>query len=312
MRAVRLGVLFLFIFPTILAAAEAEKAATPKLIPDLILCGQKHHSLFHIHKNKRDWDFEMDGPVKDVQPQPQAGTYLVTGGSRRVSLLKRVWKGCQVLWDWKALEGFEVESAAVADWDEKGNPMLVVAADTATPRLFLADARAREPKVRWQFKLPAPPRRVHLCTDNGNFLVTLKDSTVEEILFQEDKVVMTLGAAEGLKDARDAVRDPWAHTYVADAAGGDVFCFGPKKQPLWKTHMPFAPGKFEEMALSLFRKIGKRLLLVSVHYSGGHNVVYVLNSETGNVLTWSDKDDKGGYPQFLKAVPDKAEYYKKQ
>jgi hypothetical protein len=41
-------------------------------------------------------------------------------------------------------------------------------------------------------------------------------------------------------------------------------------------------------------------------------VVYVLNTETGGVLTWSEKDEKGGYPSFIKAAPDRAEYMKKQ
>lgn len=209
-----------------------------------------------------------------------------------------------------------VESAVVADWDEKDKPALILAADSLNQRLFLADAKSNDPKIRWEYKLPAPPRRVHLCTDSGNFLVTLHDSTVEEIFFQEDKVVMTLGKTEGLLDARDAVRDPWANTYVADAGQGDILSFGPKRQLNWKTHLPFAPGSFEEMSLALFRKSGKRLLLAAVHFLGegsaALNVVYVLNTETGKVLAWNDQDEKGGYPAFFKAIPDKAEYFKKQ
>jgi hypothetical protein len=299
-----------------MAAAQEKVSAPPSLLPDLVLCGKKHNSLFHIRHGRMDWDDAFDGPLKDVQPQPQAGYYLVTGGSQRVALIRKVWKGCRTIWDWTGLEGIGVESAVVADWGEKDNPTLVLAADSLNQRLFLADAQSKDPKIRWEYKLTAPPRRVHLCTDDGNFLVTLKDSTVEEIFFQEDKVVLTLGAADGLKDARDAVRDPWANTYVADAAQGDVLSFGPKKQLNWKTHLPFAPGPFEEMSLALFRKGGKRLLLAAVHFSGegltAQNVVYVLNTETGNVLAWNDHDEKGGYPAFFKAMPDKAEYYKKQ
>ncbi len=298
-----------------MSAAET-KAPVKPLLPDLVLCGKKHNSLFHIRHSKMDWDDPLDGPLKDVQPQPQAGYYLVTGASPQVSLIRKVWKGCKTIWDWTDLEGVAVESAVVADWDEKDNPTLVLAADSLNQRLFLADAKSKDPKIRWEYKLTAPPRRVHLCTDSGNFLVTLKDSTVEEIHFQEDKVVLTLGASDGLKDARDAVRDPWANTYVADAAQGDIFSFGPKQQLNWKTHLPFAPGAFEEMSLALFRKSGKRLLLAAVHFSGAgdvaRNVVYVLNTETGNVLAWNDHDEKGGYPAFFKAMPDKAEYYKKQ
>lgn len=297
-----------FIFPGTGSAGENSKT----FLPDLVLCGKKHDSLFHIRKNNLDWEWPLDGPVRDIQPQPAYENYLVTGGSLKVSLLRKVWKGCKVLWDWKDMEGVSIVSAVVADWDERDKPTLVLAADAVAPRLFLAEAKGHDPKVRWEFKLPAAPLRVHLCTDTGNFLVVLADSTVEEVLFQEDKVVMTLGKAEGLQRPLDAVRDPWANTYVADAASGDILCFGPKRQVLWKTHLPFAPGRPETMALSLYRKAGKRLLMASVHFSDGNSVIYVLNTETGGVLAWSDKTEKGGYPSFTKAVPDRAEYIKKQ
>jgi len=270
----------------------------------------------HVARGKIDWDYTLDGPLKDIQPQPLSGRYLVTGGPRQVCLIRKVWKGCRVLWDWGKLEGVSVQSAVAADWDLQGNPTLILAADAQNQRLFLAEAKSKGIKIRWDYKLPAQPLRVHLCTDSGNFLVTLKDSTVEEIYFQEDKVVWQAGKEDGLKDAVDAVRDPWANTYVADAAGGDVLCLTPQKQTTWKTHLPFAPGAFQDMALSLFRKNGKRLLLVSVHFSGkgevAQDVLYILNPETGKVLSWSDRLEKGGYPAFFKVVPDKAEYYKKQ
>ncbi len=297
-------------------AGYTQAPSPPSLIPDLILCGKKHNHLFHIHRGKMNWDCSFDGPLQDVQSEPQPGTYLVTGASSQVALIQKIWKGCKTLWDWSDFEGIKVESAVVANWDEKDNPALILAADSLNQRLFLADAKSKNPKIRWEYKLPAPPRRVHLCTDSGNYLVILKDSTIEEIYFQEDKVVFTLGPEDGLKDARDAVRDPWANTYVADAAPGDVLSFGPKKQVNWKTHLPFAPGPIGEMSLALFRKDHKRLVMAAVHFTGkgevSHNVIYILNSETGKVLAWEDHDEKGGYPTFSKAAPDAASYYKKQ
>ena len=306
----------LFFFLSVVGSSAQEKNAKA-FMPDLVLCGKKHDSLFHIRKNNLDWEWPLDGPVRDIQPQPAYENYLVTGGSLKVSLLRKVWKGCKAFWDWKDMEGVSIVSAVVADWDEKDRATLVLAADAAKPRLFLAEAKGHDPKVRWEFKLPAPPLRVHLCTDTGNFLVVLADSTVEEVLFQEDKVVMTLGKAEGLQRPLDAVRDPWADTYVANGGSGNILCFGPKRKVRWKTHLPFAPGKPEDMALSLYRKAGKRLLMASVHFSGANSttaqdVIYVLNTETGGVLAWSDKTEKGGYPSFTKAVPDRAEYIKKQ
>jgi len=274
----------------------------------------KHNTLTCVRHDKAYWDYDFDAPLKDLESLP--GYYLVTGGSQQVSLLKKEWKGCTPLWDWSDFSGISVESAVVADWDERDKPSLILAADSAAPKLFLADAKGKDPKVRWEYKLTAAPLKVHLCTDTGNFLVILKDSTVEEVFFQQDKVIWQLGKADGLANIRDAVRDPWANTYVADAATGDIFCFGPQKQLSWKTHLPFAPGAFEEMSLALFRDNHKRMVMAAVHFAGNgkeaRNVIYLLNAETGKVAAWNDHDDKGGYPSFLKAVPDKAEYFKKQ
>ncbi len=305
-----------FVVPFRISVAFAEEPAAKPAFPTVVLCGTKHNTVFHVLRNHTDWDYALDGPLKDIQPQPLPGYYLVTGGSRQVLLLRKVWKGCRVVWHWGQLPGVAVESAVVADWDEKDNPTLVLAADSLNQRIFLADAKTRNPKIRWEYQLAATPRRVHLCTDSGNFLVVLQDSTVEEVFFQEDKVVWQLGKADGLADIRDAVRDPWANTYVADAATGDVLCYGPQKQLDWKTHLPFAPGPSQDMSLALFRENHKRMVMAAVHFSGtgpeSQNVIYVLNAETGKVTDWNDHDDKGGYPDFTKAVPDEAEYYKKQ
>jgi hypothetical protein len=298
------------------SSAFATPPASKPPFPTLILCGKKHNTIFRVRHGKVDWDFTLDGSLKDIQPMPRYEDYLVTGGSQHVALLRRVLNGFKAVWSWKKFTDIKIESAVVADWDEKDNPTLILAADSLNQRLFLADAKSKDPKIRWEFKLQGPPRRVHLCTDNGNFLVILQDSTVEEILFQEDKVVWQMGKESGLKDIRDAVRDPWANTYLADAAGGDVVCLGPQKQLIWKTHLPIAPGAFEEMSLALLQQNHKRMIMAAVRFSGkgpqNRNVVYLLNSETGKVTDWNDHDDKGGYPAFIKAVPDKAEYYKKQ
>lgn len=305
-----------FLLPVGVTTARPD-IASPKIpFPSLVLCGMHKNTIIHLRRGKVDWDYVLDGPLKDIQPLPQDGRYLVTGGPKQVFLMRKVWKGCRVIWDWSALQGISVESAVAANWDENDNPTLILAADSLQPRLFLADAKTKDPKIRWEYKLPAAPLRVHLCTDSGNFLVVLKDSTVQEVYYQEDKVAWQLGKEDGLKDVRDAVRDPWANTYVADAAVGDVLCFGPKKKLNWKTHLPFAPGPFKEMSLSLFRANHKRMVMAAVHFGGkgevSRNVIYLLNSETGKVVEWNDHDDKGGYPAFFKAVPDKAEYYKKQ
>ncbi|HTC19889.1 MAG TPA: hypothetical protein VK859_03520, partial [bacterium] len=72
-RTWRLGGGIGFLFSLLLAFGFAqEKAPAAKsFLPDLVLCGKKHNSLFHIRHGKMDWDEAFDGPLKDVQPQPQ-------------------------------------------------------------------------------------------------------------------------------------------------------------------------------------------------------------------------------------------------
>ncbi len=307
--------LALVLFSLFLTAPARAETSSKIPIPSLLLCEKNKNSVAHVVHNKVDWSYELDGPLKDVQPQPD-GTMLVAGGTKQVSLVRRYWKTFQVVWDWGLLNTGVVESAVAAAWEADGHPALILAADSQNNRLFLAEARTHEVKIRWEYKLPSAPRTVHLCPDSGNFLVILKNSEVEEIDYQNDKQVWSLGKDNGFKDIRDIVRDPWARTYVADAVKGSITCLDPHKKSVWETHLPFAPGTFQDMALSLFRKNNKRLLLVSVHFTGDNhttgNVVYLLNTETGKILNWSDRLEKGFYPDFFKVTLNQAFYYQKQ
>ncbi len=286
---------------------QAQTESSKPSLPGLLICGKDKNTLTHVNSHgKLDWDYDLDGPMLDVQPQP-SGHYLVTGGSKNVSLIRKVWKGCRTLWDWGELPDISIQSAVATAWDEQGDPTLVLAADAKTPRLILAEAKTKAVKIRWEYKLPAVPLSAKLCPDSGNFLAVLSNSTLMEILYQEDKVVWSLGPEDGLKDVRDAARGPWGHTYVAQGDGGSILCFDPHKNLVWKTHLPFAPSaSFQEGGISVFKKNGKRVVMVSVYWPGGasKNVVYLLNAETGKVLGWSDRSDKGVYPHFHRVVPD--------
>jgi hypothetical protein len=70
------------------------------------------------------------------------------------------------------------------------------------------------------------------------------------------------------------------------------------------------------MSLSLIRKNGKRLLLAAVRFSDtgskSPNVLYLINTETGKVIEWHDRLEKGFYPLFFKATPAQPSYYQKQ
>jgi hypothetical protein len=306
----------LLIFSSCFSTAfpQTDTAKSGSLFPHLLLCDKAKNRILHVARGKVTWDYSLDGPLLDVQPQPLVERYLVTGGTQKVFLLRKVWKGCRVIWDWSQMEGVSIPSAVAVDWDPKGEPDLILAADAAGDRIFLADAKSKNVKVRWEYKLPAAPLRVRVCPDSNNFLVLLKDSTVEEIQYQEDKVVWSLGPEAGLKGVCDAVRGPWGHTYVAETSTGDVACFDHLKNPVWRLHLPFAPAhSFQNASLSLYKKKGKRTLMVAAHWEevGGRNVIYLLNAETGKVMEWSDRSGKSGYPPLLMAVPDLATYERK-
>lgn len=301
---------FVFLFVSFVRAASPSK--TNVSFPSLIVCGKDKDVVYHESKSGIDWDYTVDGPIKDIQPQPNNGYFLVTGGSKKVFLLRKVSKGCRVIWDWSEMTDVSIESAVAADWDLEGNPALILAADSKTNRLFLAEAKSSDVKMRWEYKLTAAPRRVHICPDSGNFLVILRDSSVEEIQFQENKIAWALGKINGLKDVRDAVKDPWAKTYLADIGKGSVVCLSAGGERLWETHLPFAPDAMEDMTLSIYRQGNRRMVLAAARFYGARNVLYLVNCETGNVVAYKDKPSKGAYPSFFKAVPDQAAYYRKQ
>jgi hypothetical protein len=300
---------------SVASAQEAEdKGMSDPNWPAILIVGREEGLVWSTF-GKVDQEAEVEGPLLDVQPQYLNEHYLVTGGSSQVALVRKVWKGVQPVWDWKGMEGVSLVSAVTTNWEQDGRPSLVLAADAATPRIFLAEAKAR-PKVKWEFKLPAKPLSVRVCPDSGNFLVTMEGSRVQEVFFEEDKVVWSLGPEDGLKDARSAIRGPWAKTYLVDAADGMVYAFNPLKDHYWKAKLPFIPSlPLGETHLSLFKKKGKRILMVSARFGkdkGARKAVYLLNAETGKVLSWRDRMDKGEYPDFLKVVPDLAVYQKKQ
>ena len=292
-------------------AGGSAQESTPKnkiSVPPLLICGKNKNVLTHVNSHgKLDWEYDAEGPLLDVQTEP-SGRYLVTGGGLNVFLLRKVWKGCRVLWDWKGLDNVSIQSAVAINWDENGDPALVLAADAKNKRIFLADPQKNGGKIRWEYKLTAPPLSARVSPDSDNFLVVLNDSTIEEILYQEDKIVWSMGKADGLKDVRDAVRGPWGDTYAAEGGEGLILCFDPRKKLLWKIHLPFAPSSsFQDISLSVFKRKGKRTLMAAVHWPGGsgaQNVFYFLNPETGKVMGWSDRLEKGTYPSFQKALPD--------
>jgi hypothetical protein len=287
------------------------------LWPDLLLCEQDRNALAYETHEKIKWEYKIDGPVLDVQPQP-SGDWLVTGGKGKVFLLHPTLGKRPLVssWDWSALATDPPVSAVAADWDLDGKPTLVLAADPVKSRIFLAEAKSDQPKIRWEFSLPLPPQSVRICPDSGNFLVTLRpssgkagpqDALVEEVYFQEDKVIWSLSPAEGLTDAWDAVRSPDSRTFVADGSG-QIFCFDADKNKLWETALtPAGTNQWKNISVSLFENKREQILvLVSASgqtKSGRKSLIYVLNSQDGQILSESDSLGTNVLPALTRAVP---------
>lgn len=291
----------LTVFPAAAKPSAGEKAAWP----DLLLCEQDKDLLAYESHGRIKWEYKIDGPVLDVQSQP-SGDWLVTGGKGKVFLLHPT-KGKRPLvssWDWSALGTAPPVSAVAADWDLNGQPTLVLAADAAQSRVFLAEAKSDQAKIRWEFTLPLPPQRVQICPDSGNFLVTLRppaghgagpeDPLVEEIYFQQDKVIWSLGRADGLTEAWDAARSPDSRTFVADGSGR-IFCFDVDKNQLWDRPLPpVGAGPWRNLSVSLFEDERERILVLVSAQSGRQDRIYVLDSKNGEIL--DEKDSLGPIP----------------
>jgi hypothetical protein len=275
--------------------------------PSMVLCTQKGH-VAHAVQNKIDWEYDGDGTAVEVQPQLAPGRVLVTGGSRQVHLMRKVDSGFRVIWDWSGLEGVSIVSAVAADWDLKGEPSLILGADVLGKRLILAEAKSTGVKIRWQFQLTDTPLKVRLCPDSGNFLVLLDNGSIEEIQYQEDKLVWEWDSSQGASRLLDALRGPQGDTFGVQA-DGTVLCVKPDKTIAWKSILPFqtAGRKLVQSSLSLFKKYGRHWLMVSAHDlkgPGATDILYVLDLESGKVAAISDHLGKEVYPPLISAVPD--------
>jgi hypothetical protein len=295
---------------TLFLLTQGVDAGAKKKVPPfqpLMICTQRGH-VAHVLQNKTDWEYDGDGEAREIQPQPAGGRVLVIGGSRQVYLLRKVDSGLRVIWDWSNLDGVSIVSAVAADWDLKGEPSLILGADTLGKRLILAEAKSTGVKIRWQYPLADMPLKVRLCPDSGNFLVLLDNGSIEEIQYQEDKLVWEWDSSQGASRLLDALRGSQGDTFGVQA-DGTVLCVKPDKTIAWKSILPFqaAGRKLVQSSLSLFKKYGRHWLMVSAHDlkgPGATDILYVLDPESGKVAAISDHLGKEAYPPLISAVPE--------
>jgi hypothetical protein len=295
----------LLLTPNFLAAKP--RPSTPgSFFPDMLLCEQNPNRLsLMTSSGKEEWTFSVDGPVFDAQSEP-SGDWLVAGGKGKVFFLhhtlgKRPWISA---WDWSALDTDPPVSLVAVDWDLNGRPTLVLAADSVKNRIFLAEAKGEAPKIRWEFALPETPRSVRVCPDSGDFLVTM-DSKIEEVDFQQAKVIWALDASAGIDQATDAARSPDSNTFVVDDRGR-VSAYDVDQHLLWQTFLDPAASEWKQASLSLFEVREEIRILVSGTARtrrGRESQVWVLDSKNGKILAPSDGSPRRFSSSIIRAVP---------
>jgi hypothetical protein len=270
----------------------------------------------HVSQGRVDWEYDGESQAEEIQPQPAEGRILVVGGPRQVFLIRKVESGVRVVWDWSALKGVSIVSAVGADWDLKGEPSLILGADTLGKRLVLAEAKSTGTKLRWEYALPSSPLKVKVCPDDGNFLVLLESGAIEEIQFQEDKLVWQWVPSPDAHPALDLLRGPDGNTFILQT-DGEVLCLQKDQTVAWKVHLPYQDEKRKPTSglLSLFKNKGRRWLMVSIHDAmgaGATDLVYLLDADKGKVVEFNDHLGKETYPPLVSAQPAEPSYFKKE
>lgn len=254
-------------------SARPSPTATPDLssfdLPSLLVCdGTDGLSRLDLKEGEPKvlW---AGSEVRDAQPQGD-GSFLVTGGPAGLACLRRDPKeGWKAAWTWEQMNLPCLVNAVAVEWEWKGQPSLILASDCTLNRLVLGEARTQAPKIRWEFRLPAPPQRVSVCPDSGNFLVTLKargagmgePPQVAEVFFREDRVGWYLDSKNGITRTQDAVRTPDGHTLVVAGKRATLYCFDIAKNLLWQKPLAATPDAHH--VLSLAKRGGKTFLLVN-------------------------------------------------
>ncbi len=285
------------------------------IFPSLVLCTQKGH-VAHVAQGRIDWEYDGESQAKEIQPQPAEGRILMVGGPRQVFLIRKVESGVRVVWDWSNLKGVSIVSAVGADWDLKGEPSLILGADTLGKRLVLAEAKSTGTKLRWEYALPSSPLKVKVCPDDGNFLVLLESGAIEEIQFQEDKMVWQWAPPPDAPPALNLLRGPDGNTYILQS-NGEVLSVHNDQTVDWKVRLPYQDEKRKASAgsLSLYKNRGRLWLIVSIHDGlgpGATDLLYLLNAETGKVMDCRDHLGKDAYPPLVSAQPSEPFYFRKE
>jgi hypothetical protein len=228
---------------------------------------------------------------------------LFAGGPFGVFMLKEELGLWREAWNWETL-GFkqgDIASAVAAERDPYGRVGLVLAAEPSRSRIFLAEARAHQVKIRWEFSCALPPRRARVCPDTGNFLVLSGNASpagpwrLEEVDFRQEKIVWNLASSSGVVQPFDAIRLASGWTVVSDLSTGCVSAFDTASHKKWERVMAKTTfGSLAACPLAFGKSKTGGVIYAEPSIPGGKAQLFCLNALTGETLgRWAAVPVKG-------------------
>ncbi len=266
-----------------------------------------------------EWEHPLPGGASSLEYEPD-GSLLASGGPEGVCLLAFSKGDWREIWNWKAL-GFgpgEITSAVAADRDPNGRVSLVLAAQPGQNRIFLAEARSHQVKVRWEYHTDLPPRRAGVCPDTKNFWVLSSEAIeggawrLDEVDFKAEKVVWSLDITAATMRPYEVLWTREGKILLSDPSTASVAAFDRKQTRLWQSS-PLGAAPVSHLPMSLAgRQAGAGIL---VAYGGGpegspHRVVLLdreTGDETGSLEFIARSGETTSLPDFtaLAAIPAK-------
>jgi hypothetical protein len=255
-----------------------------------------------VARLSRGWSWSAAGALRSVEVQGD-GTLLIAGGPSGAFLLHEVKGAWLEKWDWESLglKAGDISCAVAAEQDPYGRVNLVLAAEPGKKRIFLAEARSHQVKIRWEYPLKLPPRRVRLCPDSAHFLVLSADGTtrdawrLEEVDFQTEKTVWGFSSATGPLRPDDMIRLKNGWTILSDLLSGRVAAFDKEGKKVWVQTV--AKGWTEPLAsfpLAFEKGRSQGTVLALAVAADGKTVLARLNAKTGERLgSWTSASQSG-------------------
>lgn len=265
----------------------------------------------------KGWTWMAPDRLFSVEAQTD-GRILLAGGPFGVFLLKEEKGSWRQEWDWEflGLKNGDVVCAVAAERNPYGRVNLVLAAEPGKKRIFLAEARSHEVKIRWQHTFLLPPRVVRLCPDTGNFLVlSYEEGTsgasiaqtwrLEEMDFRLDKTVWGFGGGAGTLRPADVLRLKNGWTILSDLASGRLAAFDRKGKKIWVQGL-VAPesAPLKRFPLALERKGAKGTVLAALTGVDGTTQWVRVATATGKVLGRWTSAPQGGVEAPIPATDD--------